>query len=265
MREPLGPGDVWRTPERPSAAWRRLLPSLGFYAPTLRIVFRSSWLAARGRYGDAEWVEASRGIQEAMEATGARCEVSGLDTLRNLDGPAVIVGNHMSTLETFLLPGMVRPFRPVTFVVKQSLVKVPVFGPVMRSRDPVVVGRRDARSDFQAILQGGKAHLDKGMSIIVFPQTTRTPVFQTRQFNSIGVKLARAAKVPVIPLALRTDAWPLGKPWKDLARIRPERPIRFAFGPAMTLEGAGKAEQTRVVAFIADHLREWGAPVEDGR
>ena len=37
---------------------------------------------------------------------------------RGLDGPAVIVGNHMSTLETFALPGLVVPFKPLTFVVK---------------------------------------------------------------------------------------------------------------------------------------------------
>jgi len=141
---------------------------------------------------------------------------------------------------------------------------VPVFGPVMRSRDPVVVGRKAARSDLQTVLEAGKVRLDQGVSIIVFPQTTRTPVFQTRRFNSIGVKLARAARVPVVPLALRTDAWPLGKPWKDLARIRPERPIRFAFGPALAVEGPGRAEQARVVEFIAGHLRDWGAPVDDG-
>ena len=59
---------------------------------------------------------------------------------------------------------------------------------------------------FKAVLEGGKQRLQKGISIIVFPQTTRTVRFEPENFNSIGVKLAQRAKVPIIPLALRTDA-----------------------------------------------------------
>ena len=41
------------------------------------------------------------------------------------------------------------PGRPVTFVVKESLETMPIFGPVMRSRKPVTVGRENPREDMQ--------------------------------------------------------------------------------------------------------------------
>jgi 1-acyl-sn-glycerol-3-phosphate acyltransferase len=40
----------------------------------------------------------------------------------------------MSTLETFVLPYLIAPHRPMTFVVKKSLVEYPVFKHVMRAR-----------------------------------------------------------------------------------------------------------------------------------
>ena len=93
--------------------------------------------------------------------------------------------------------------------------------------------------------------------MIVFPQTTRRPVFDPAQFNSIGVKLARRAGVPVIPLAVKTDAWGLGWPLKDLGKIDPSRTVRFSFGDPLTVTGTGKEEHEEVVRFITDKLDSW--------
>ena len=101
-----------------------------------------------------------------------------------------------------MLPGIIRPHRAVTFVMKKSLVTLPFFGAVMRSRDPIVVGRTNPREDLTAVLEGGVERLKKGISIIVFPQSTRTPDFDPQHFNTIGVKLARKAGVPVVPAFL---------------------------------------------------------------
>jgi 1-acyl-sn-glycerol-3-phosphate acyltransferase len=191
-----------------------------------------------------------------LERTGVQISVTGLDHLRSFDGPCVIVGNHMSTLETFVLPGLVVPFKPLTFVVKQSLVTMPLFGPVMRSCDPVVVGRSNPRDDLRAMLNGGAERLAAGRSIAVFPQTTRTVEFDPGSFNSIGVKMARKADVPIVPLSLRTDAWSTGKLVRDIGPFRPERPVHFAFGESFKVENPKEAHG-RVVAFIQDQLKGW--------
>ncbi|MBE0618728.1 MAG: 1-acyl-sn-glycerol-3-phosphate acyltransferase, partial [Proteobacteria bacterium] len=149
-------------------------PTLAFYPSVFRIVLNASRLARRGAYGDPEWVQSSLAVLRAMEAVGMRLMVEGVDHVRGLRGPAVFVGNHMSTLETFVLPAIVQPVRPVTFVVKEALLTYPVFGPIMRSRDPIAVGRANPREDLKAVLEGGQARLARGISLIVFPQTTRS-------------------------------------------------------------------------------------------
>jgi 1-acyl-sn-glycerol-3-phosphate acyltransferase len=82
------------------------------------------------------------------------------------DGPVVFVGNHMSTLETFVLPCVIQPVNRVAFVVKESLLTTPFFGPVMRSRDPVVVGRKNPREDLKTVLEQGAEKIKNGISVI---------------------------------------------------------------------------------------------------
>ena len=166
-------------------------------------------------------------MTELIERVGCPVSIEGMENISATRGPCVFVANHMSTLETFMLPGIIRPHRAVTFVMKKSLVTLPFFGAVMRSRDPIVVGRTNPREDLTAVLEGGVERLKKGISIIVFPQSTRTPDFDPQHFNTIGVKLARKAGVPVVPLALKTDAWGTGKKLKELGPIKSGLPVRY--------------------------------------
>jgi 1-acyl-sn-glycerol-3-phosphate acyltransferase len=163
----------------------------------------------------------------------------------------------MSTLETLALPAMLVPYKKITYIVKKSLVNYPVFRHIMRSRRPITVERINPREDFKVVMAEGEARLKEDISVIVFPQTTRTVVFDPAHFNTIGVKLARRAGVPVIPLAVKTDAWGNGRWLRDFGRIDPALEVHFAFGQAMEVTGSGQETQAAVITFIEAHLRRW--------
>lgn len=241
----------------------RAFPTVAFYSRVARTVFRASWQARRGRYDDHDWYSSSCEVREAFEKTGARISIQGTEHLAGLNQPCVIIGNHMSTAETFLLPSIIVPFRRVTFVVKQALVDYPVFKHIMRARDPVVVGRVNPREDLMAVLKGGQERLENNVSLIIFPQRTRTVTFDKESFNTIGVKLARRAGVPVIPLALKTNAWSNGRLLKDFGRFDPGKDVRLEFGPPIHIEGPDRPAHEAVVAFIESRLRQWGVPIKD--
>lgn len=250
-------GSGYESPPTKVSLLARTFPSLSFFRVMGAIVWRCSAQAKRGRYHGAEWSDSSQEVVRALERVGVRFEITGVEHLETLDEPCVFIANHMSVLETFVLPGIIRPLRPVTFVVKQGLMTYPVFRHVMRSRDPIVVTRTHPREDFRAVMQGGKERLAKGISVVVFPQTTRTTSFDPEQFNTIGVKLAHRAGVPVVPLALLTDAWGNGKRFKDVGKIDPSRKVHLAFGEPLRVEGRGAQEHERVIAFIQGRLEEW--------
>ncbi|SBV94406.1 Phospholipid/glycerol acyltransferase [uncultured delta proteobacterium] len=259
------PDDPYVTPETAALPVSSFFPNLSFYWRMCATLKRASNIARAGNYTSDDWIRSSIAIREAMEKCGTKVTVAGFSHFKNMDGPCVFIGNHMSTLETFMLPGLIRPFRPVTFVVKRSLLVYPVFSHIMRAREPIVVDRKDPRADFTAVMRGGLENLAKGISVIVFPQSTRYFGLNRQHFNSMGVKLARKANVPVVPLALRTDAWGMNGFFgllKDHGPIHPEIPVHFRFGEPMTVTGNGKEEHERVYSFIENSLAEWGIAPE---
>jgi 1-acyl-sn-glycerol-3-phosphate acyltransferase len=235
----------------------RIAPTFVFYWKFGRIVFQASSKAKRGLYTDDDWALDSFNILKLLEKMGVRVTISGLENLQKAGGPCVIIGNHMSIMETLLLPVIVQPFRKVTFVVKDSLLTYPVFKHIMQSRNPVAVTRTNPRQDFKTVMSEGVDRLGNGISIIVFPQTTRSHDFDLAHFGSIGIKLAKKAGVPVIPLALKTDAWQNGTYSKDFGKISSKIPVRFSFGEPLMVQGKGAGEHKQVADFISEKLTEW--------
>lgn len=234
-----------------------LFPSFVFYLRLCGIIFRASRLAQKKCYDGSDWMASSYEVMQQLEKVGVRIEISGIENVVAVHGAAVIIGNHMSMMETLLLPVMVQPIKPVTFVVKEALLSYPVFKHVIRSRNPITVTRTNPRQDLKTVLNEGVDRLDKSISIIVFPQTTRSHTFDANQMSSIGVKLAKKAGVPIIPLALKTDCWQNGKKFKDFGRLDLTKTAHFAFGEPIKVSGKGDEEHAAINAFIGGKLKEW--------
>jgi len=248
------------TPERNRLNLRdRFLFNNRFYFTLkyLYIILKTRWEARRGFYDDKAWADSSIFIFRFIEKTGGIFHITGMEYIAQSEEPVLFIGNHMSTLETMILPGLIAPLRRVTFVVKESLVMHPLFRDVMRSRDPIVVGRTDPRKDLEAVMEGGMDLLKKGISIVIFPQSTRSPEFKPEEFNSLGVKLAKKANVKVVPIALKTDYWGNGRIIKELGPIDRHKPIFIRFGEPFQVTGSGKEENKRIIDFIQSSLAEW--------
>ncbi len=256
---------VYRTGPEMVPLYARMFPSLSFYGRFVAIVLRASGKAKRGQYDDAAWCEDSFNVLRALESVGVRVEITGIEHVEQLETPCVVIANHMSILETIALPVIIQPVRPVTVIVKENLLNYPVFKHIMRSRDPISVTRTSARRDLKAVLEGGMDRLGRGTSIIVFPQTTRTSTFEPEQFSTIGVKLAQRAKVPIVPLALLSDAWGNGKRLKDFGKIDPSKRVHIGFGEPIRGQGRGAEEHRAVIEFIDSRMQSWRGNVEPPR
>ena len=244
----------YRSSGHPAGAF----PSLSFYLSLAALMYRAGRVASAGKYNAERWVYDSFLVGRLIEDIGAPVIIEGIENL-DIEGPCVFEANHMSTLETFFLPCIIQPRKDVTFVVKKSLLNYPCLGPVLASRDPLALGRSNPREDLAVVLEGGAKHLSAGRSIIIFSQGSRKPEVHPEDFNSLGVKLARKAKVPVIPVALKTDAWGEGSLIKDMGKITPTLPVHVRFGAPVEIKGPGKEEHTEIVNFIKSSFDEWVA------
>lgn len=254
-------GDTYDTPEgtRRFLLDRLLLGNrFYFYLRNFFTFYKTGKCGRKNKLDQFNQVRFSNENVRLVEGCGGRIHLRGLDNLRKVEGrPVLLMGNHMSLLETALFHAIVRPHLDFTFVIKESLLKVPYFGDIMRSLDAISVGRSNPRDDLKEVLSKGKQLLQNGRSIILFPQATRSENFVPENFNTIGIKLARSAKVEVIPFVLKTDFLGNGKIFRDFGPIRRDREIYFEFGEPLTITGSGKEEHQKIIEFTIKKLKEW--------
>jgi len=234
--------------------------ALSFFPNMIRILIYSNSQAKKGLYDSIRWYDSSMDIIESLEKAGVKMHFSGMDNMRRVKGPVVFVSNHMSTMETLILPGIIQPVKKCLFVIKEELSRYPVFGPIVSAREPIIVGRENPREDLKHVLEEGSKKIQEGKSVVIFPQRTRSAVFETASFNSLGNKLAKRNNVPVIPIALLTDAWSNGKLIKEAGKIDPALPVHVAFGSPVEIKGNGAEEHQKIIEFITGKFKEWGRP-----
>ncbi|RJP72562.1 MAG: 1-acyl-sn-glycerol-3-phosphate acyltransferase [Ignavibacteriales bacterium] len=232
--------------------------TLKFFTFFPKMVIKGGNLAKKGLYNSRAWINASIDIFFALENSGITFEIEGMKNIQKVNGPVVFISNHMSTLETVILPSIIHPVKYVTFIVKQELLKIPYFGLLLKARKPIVVGRTNPREDLINVLQTGNEYLKNGKSVIIFPQKTRSNYLELSSFNTLGVKLAKKADVPIIPVALVTDAWANGKFVKEVGKIDPEKKVYFSFGEPIKVTTAGAIEHQMVLDFIKAKFIQWG-------
>ena len=201
---------------------------------------------------------------QMMESLGASVHYDGFERVRNGNFPVVWAANHMSPLETCALLPAVLAFSPTTIVLKESLAHYPVFGLVVRNIHTIRLHRKNAMEDLRATLEQGEQALREGRSVVVFPEGRRSLTFDPAMFNSIGVKLAQRAKVPLVPIALRTDAMQIGRLHKDLFSVHAERPVHFECGEPIPPDLPQREALERARSFIAERLAVWQTECDTG-
>ncbi|WP_257297109.1 1-acyl-sn-glycerol-3-phosphate acyltransferase [Endozoicomonas sp. YOMI1] len=157
---------------------------------------------------------------------GIRWEVKGRENIP--DTPCVIISNHQSTWETFFLQTLVTP---QIQVVKQELLQIPFFGWALKQTRPIAINRKDARQALQQVRDQGKAALEHGVWVLIFPEGTRTPPGEPGKFSRGGAGLAKAADVDIIPIAHNAGAF-----WPNDSWLKRPGTIEVEIGPVIRTE-----------------------------
>ena len=210
-----------------------------------------------GKFNCERWAEACFSSIVFAEKINGRLIFEGFEERTSYEGPVVYVSNHMSTLETMILPTTLLTFTELSIVLKESLSRTPLIGRAFKRLGCISVSRKNARADLQIVLKVGAQRLADGRSVLLFPEGTRQSVFSCKKFNSLGAKLAHRAGVPVVPVAVKTDFMGTGKIIKDFGRVDPSKIIYIACGPILSSELGAKAMHAGCLTFIENRLNIW--------
>ena len=122
-------------------------------------------------------------------------------------GPYVVVANHQSLLDIVVLSHLPREMK---WVGKEELFRIPWIGLMLRLTGDIAVRRGDAESGGEAVARA-KAYLSRGMSVMIFPEGTRSRDARLLPFKKGAFRLAIDAGVPVLPIAISGTAAGLRK------------------------------------------------------
>lgn len=159
-------------------------------------------------------------------ACGVRYDIQGKENIPN--APCVIQANHQCEWETVFLQVM-KP--PVCTVLKQELLKIPMFGWGLRLLRPISLDRSKPARAMKQVLTQGVARLNAGLSVLIFPEGTRVDPGSRKRYNKSGSVVACRAGVTVLPVAHNAgERWP-GRHWvkrPGVLRVRIGAPIQTA-------------------------------------
>lgn len=150
-------------------------------------------------------------------------KVEGLENIP-VSGALIIAGNHLSNADPPAIGSFAGLVRDSRFVAKKELFSVPLLGWFFRRSGYIPVDRTRTIGDFGALKEVVHA-LEKGESVVMFPEGTRSRTGKPQKPKSGIGFLVYKTGVPVLPVKVEgTFGWP----WV--------RRIRVKFGKVMQLE-----------------------------
>lgn len=204
------------------------------------------WLgmSSRGVYRIARaWLKLS--VDSAAVFMGVRYRVQGMEHLpTDPNQGVVLLVKHQSTYETFLMPAIMP--RPLAYVFKKELLKVPFFGWSIGKLDMIHIDREQRSRAFLKVVEQGKRLLAQGTWVIMFPEGTRIDRGERGEYKSGATRLAIMAGVPVVPVAVTS-----AKCWPRKAFIKRPGMVDVSVGPQISTQGRKHEElMAEVEAWI---------------
>ena len=131
-------------------------------------------------------------------------EVQGSEHITQ--GPAIVFAKHQSTWETI---GLQIIFPLQVWVAKRELLWVPFFGWGLALMKCIHIRRGAGKAAMKQLVSQGRARLQDGNWIVIFPEGTRIPAGQKGRYRIGGAVLATETGYPIVPVAHNAgEYWP---------------------------------------------------------
>jgi 1-acyl-sn-glycerol-3-phosphate acyltransferase len=161
---------------------------------------------------------------------GVRLEVGNVEKIP-AGQPLIFMGNHQSNFDILTLYAAIP--HHFSWIAKEELFRIPFFGLAMRRAGYIPLDRGDGRRALKSVDEAARK-IREGVSVIIFPEGTRTRDGNLLPFKRGGFLLAAKAGVPIVPFTIN-----------GTARINPAKTlqlqkgtVRICFADPMETAGA---------------------------
>jgi len=138
--------------------------------------------------------------------------------------PYVVVSNHESFVDILLISHLPTEMK---WLSKVEIMRIPLVGWMMKLARDIPLERGDAKSIVKA-MKAARERLDSNVSVMIFPEGTRSRSGEMGEFKTGAFRLAIDAQVPILPLAvygareaLRSHDWRLGYARAEVRVLEP--------------------------------------------
>jgi 1-acyl-sn-glycerol-3-phosphate acyltransferase len=156
-------------------------------------------LAFFSREGNPVHIIARIWAKSILFVSGIKVDVQGLT---NIDPSKsyIYMANHRSNFDIPVLLGCL----PIQFrwLAKAELFKIPIFGRAMRGAGYVKIDRSNRKSAIKSINEVA-AKMKNGVSVMIFPEGTRSQDGNLRPFKKGGFVMAVDSGAPIVPVIIR--------------------------------------------------------------
>ena len=153
------------------------------------------WTAISGKADFMYWTS-MKFVRVALRIAGIRFLVDGTENIPA--GACVFACNHASNADPPVLVLAIP--RRLTILIKRELFRIPILSVGMRQAGFMTVDRRAKEGSVN--LDEVAGHLRDGLSLLIFPEGTRSADGRLRRFKRGAALMAIHAKAPIVPVAI---------------------------------------------------------------
>jgi 1-acyl-sn-glycerol-3-phosphate acyltransferase len=181
-------------------------------------------------------------------AAGVKIEADPFPHLER-NQPYIFMANHQSFFDVAAAYFAINhPFR---YVAKKSLVYVPILGWYLLMSGHILIDRGDRHRALRSLRRAGDK-IAKGISILIFPEGTRSQDGTIRELKKGPFLLALLAQVPIVPVAIEGSRAVLSK---GSFRVTPGT-IRIRLGEPIPTKGMTLDDRGRLMGLVHEKLVE---------
>ncbi len=162
-------------------------------------------------------------------------------------GPYVAVCNHVSLADVVLLGSL--PWE-TKWVSKVAIFRIPLMGIMMRLAGDIPVRRGDQASRAEAY-EALKAWVERGASVTIFPEGTRSKTGEMLPFRNGAFRLALETGTPILPMAVQGTREAIEKGSLVFGRAR----ARLAILDPIPVEGLDEDDVARLRDDVRQRIR----------